>query len=120
MTRDSIAQFVLHGNLSADVIGCAELVRLFVTERGSTLRTTSHRLIDGDFLAMKLHLPEEGRAVSVNLAKVAWVQEERFGVELLIIDTDARDRLGRFLGSAFPLQIEIHEPQSGLTINAAD
>ncbi|GAB1722796.1 MAG: hypothetical protein GDA65_10040 [Nitrospira sp. CR1.1] len=120
MTRDSVPQFILHGILSDGAIGCAELAQLFATERDGTLRTTSHRLIDGDFLAMKLYLPEEKRPVSVNLAKVIWIQEERFGVELLIMDTDERDRLNRFLGRVFPLEVAFQETQSALTITAAD
>lgn len=47
------------------------------------MRTTS---------AMKLHVLEDGRYVSANLAKVSWIQEERFGVELPMMGTDERDR----------------------------
>jgi hypothetical protein len=83
MTRESVPQFVLHGILSDGAIGCPELAQLFATERGREMRTTS---------AMKLHVLEDGRYVSANLAKVSWIQEERFGVELPMMGTDERDR----------------------------
>ncbi len=120
MTRPSQSKFVVHCVLSDLAMGCAEQGRIFDVGPGGTLRTTFHKLIDGDYLALKLQVRDECSPVAVNLARVMWIQGERFGVELLMMDTDERLRLNRFLEENLPLELEFQDSHAELTIRAAE
>lgn len=120
MTRPSQSKVVVHCILSDVAMGCAEQGRIFNVGANGTQRTTFHNLLDGDYLALKLQVCDERRPVSVNLAKVSWVQGERFGVELLMMDADERLRLNRFLEEKLPLELEFQDSHAELTIRAAE
>lgn len=120
MPRPSLLKFVVHCVLSDVAMGCAEQGRIFDLGPGGTLRTTFHNLIDGDYLALKLQVCDERRLVSVNLAKVMWIQGQRFGVELLMMDADERLRLNRFLEENLPLELEFQDSHAELTIKTAE
>ncbi|MDP9132315.1 MAG: hypothetical protein M3M98_04170 [Nitrospirota bacterium] len=120
MTRLSHPKFIVHCILSRLAIGCAEEGRIFDACLAGTIRTTLHSLIDGDYLTLKLSIPEHCRPLSVTLAKVTWVQGGRFGVELLMMDADERVRMSQFLDEHLPLEVEFQDSQSELTITAAE
>ncbi len=120
MTRPSHPKFIVHCVLSRLAMGCAEEGRIFNACLAGTLRTTLYSLIDGDYLALKLSIPEDRRPVAVRLAKVTWVQGGRFGVELLMMDADERVRLSQFLDEHLPLELEFQDSRSELTITAAE
>ena len=120
MTRPSNPKFVVHCILSNVSIGCAEDGRIFDTSIPGTLRTPLHCLIDGDHLALQMRVPDHRRSVNVKLARVSWIQGGRFGVELLMIDTDERARLSRFLDERLPLELEFQDSRTELIITAAE
>lgn len=120
MTRPSNPKFVVHCVLSNVSTGCAEDGRIFDTSIPGTLRTTLHSLIDGDHLALQMRVPDHRRPVNVKLARVSWIQGGRFGVELLMMDTDERARLSRFLGERLPLELEFQDSRAELIITAAE
>ncbi|MGC3974772.1 MAG: hypothetical protein QM771_10370 [Nitrospira sp.] len=120
MKRSSQTKLLVHCILSDLAMGCAEEGKVFdVGQRGS-LRTTFHSLIDGDHLSVKIQLPDERRPVSVHLAKVSWMQGNRFGVELLVMDVGERIRLHRFLEAKLPLELELQDSHTELIIKKAD
>ncbi len=119
MTRPSQLKFIVHCVLSNIAVGCAEQGLIFDIEHNRAPSTTFHSLIDGDYLTLKLQIPEERRPVSVKLARVTWIQGERFGVELLMLDADERIRLNRFLEEKLPLELEFQDSRAELTIRAA-
>ena len=51
---------------------------------------------------------------------VLWIQGDRFGVELLIMDADERIRLDQFLETTLPLELEVQSTRSELIISAAE
>ena len=120
MIRKSHPRFVVHCVLSGVAMGCAEKGRILDSDHAGALRPTAHSLIDGDYLALKLQVPDAGRPVSVSLAKVTWVQGERFGVELLLMDIDERLRLNCFFEAHVPLEMKLQDSRSELTITAAE
>ncbi|MBA2485917.1 MAG: hypothetical protein H0V35_07430 [Nitrospira sp.] len=120
MTRPSHPKFVVHCVLSSLAMGCAEEGRIFDACLDGTIRTTFHSLIDGDYLALKLSIPEHCRPLSVRLAKVTWAQGGRFGVELLMMDADERVRMSQFLDEHLPLELEFQDSRSELIITAAE
>lgn len=120
MKRSSQTKLLVHCILSDAAMGCAEEGKVFDVGQRGTLRTTFHHLIDGDHLSVKIQLHDERRPVSVHLAKVSWIQGERFGVELLVMDVDERLRLNRFLEAKLPLELEFQDSHTELTIRAAD
>jgi len=120
MTRSSQIRLLVHCILSDVSLGCAEQGKIFEIGQHETLRTTFHHLIDGDHLAVKIRIPDEGPPVSVRLAKVSWMQGERFGVELLVMDVDERTRLNRFLQVKSPPELEFRNTPPELTIRAMD
>jgi hypothetical protein len=101
-------------------VGCAEEGRIFDAGFSETLHITLHSLVDGDYISIKLHIPENHRPVWINLARVIWAEAGRFGVELLIMDSDERVRLGQFIGDHLSLELEFHDAQSELIITAAE
>lgn len=120
MSRSSHRRFVVHGILSAVAMGRAERGRITDSGLVDAPHPTSHSLIDGDYLALKLQVPEDHRPVSVGLARVTWAQGSRFGVELLMMDADERARLNGFLEEHLPLELEFQDPQEELTSTAAE
>ena len=101
-------------------MGCAEKGRIIDSGLVGAPHPTSHSLIDGDYLALKLQVPEDRRPVSVGLARVTWAQGNRFGVELLMMDADERARLNGFLEEKKQLKIEFQDSHQELTITAAE
>ncbi|MBS0169434.1 MAG: hypothetical protein JSR62_03705 [Nitrospira sp.] len=91
------ANVIVHGTLSEVATGCAEHARAYHLERDTQQGTTFHRLIDGDYLALRLQVPTDRRPLLVGLARVLWIQGDRLEVEVLIMDADERIRLNRFL-----------------------
>ncbi len=120
MTRRSHPKFVVYCVLSHLVMGCAEEGRIFDTSFTGISRTTLPSLMDGDHLALKLSIPEHHRPVTVRLARVNWVQGGRFGVDLLLMDSDERDRLRPFFDQHLPLEFELQDSRSELIITASD
>jgi hypothetical protein len=120
MKRSSQTRLLVHCILSDASVGCADQGKIFEIGQHETLRTTFHQLIDGDHLAVKIRIPDEARPVSVRLAKVSWMQGERFGVELLVMDVDERARLNRFLQVQSPPELELRKVPPELTIRAMD
>ncbi len=120
MTRPPQLKLVVHCVLSAVAMGYAEKGRILDSGLGGALHPTPHSLIDGDYLTLKLQLPDDRRPVSVSLAQVIWVQGHRFGVELLMMDADERTRLNGFLEEHLPLELEFQDSRSELTITAAE
>ena len=120
MTRSSHRRFVVHCILSAAAMGCAEKGRIIDSGLVGAPHPTSHSLIDGDYLALKLQVPEDRRPVSVGLARVTWAQGNRFGVELLMMDADERARLNGFLEEHLPLELEFQDSQEEITITAVE
>ena len=120
MKRTSHIKLLVHCILSDVAMGCAEQGKIFDVGHSGTLPTTFHNLIDGDHLAVKIQIPDERRPVLVNLAKVSWIQGERFGVELLVMNVDERTRLNRFLEAKLPLELEFQDSHAELTIRAAE
>jgi len=113
-------KFIVHCRLSAAATGCAEKAQIFDLDRTTLRRTTFHRLIDGDYLAIKLQIERDRRPISVSLARVLWIQGERLGVELLVMDADERSRLKTCLETDFSLELEFQETRSELIIHAAE
>lgn len=120
MPRSSHRRFIVHCILSAAAMGCAEKGRILDPGLADSLHPTAQSLIDGDYLALKLQIPEERRPVSVSLARVTWAQGNRFGVELLMMDADERTRLNGFLEEHLPLELEFQDSHQELTITAAE
>lgn len=120
MTRPSQLRFVVHCVLSNVAAGSADQGRVYDVSLDDTLCTTFHSLIDGDYLMLKLQIPENPLPVWVHLARVTWVQGSRFGVELLLMDVNERIRLSHFTDERPPLQLELDAPRSELTITAAE
>lgn len=120
MTRPSHPKFVVHCVLSRESMGCAEEGRIFDTCVTGIMPTTLQSLIIGDYLTLKLGIPEHRRSVSVKLARVTWVRGGRFGVEILIMDADEHIRLAPFVDQHRPLELEFHDTRSTLIITAAE
>ncbi len=120
MKRPSHIKLLVHCILSDVAMGCAEQGKIFDVGHSGTLPTTFHNLIDGDHLAVKIQIPAERRPILVNLAKVSWIQGERFGVELLVMNVDERARLNRLLEAKLPLELEFQDSHAELTIRAAE
>ena len=120
MNRLSQRTLLVHCILSDVAMGCAEQGKIFDVGPDGAQRTTFYHLIDGDHLAVKIQIPDERRPVSVRLAKVSWIQGERFGVELLVMDVDERMRLYRVLEANVPLELEFRDSRAELTIKAAE
>ncbi len=114
------AKFIVHCRLSAEATGCAEQAQIFELDRSTLRRTTFHRLIDGDYLAIKLQVQRDRRPISVSLARVLWIQGERLGVELLVMDADERSRLKILFETTLPLELEFQGTSSELIIDAAE
>ena len=53
----------------------------------------------GDYLQMRLSLPDGGQSVCVSVAVVQWALGFRFGVEFLEVDEKHRTRLNHFLAT---------------------
>lgn len=88
---------LVQGMFSEVATGCAEPTRVYHRERDTMPRTTFHGLIDGDYLALRLKFPTDRRPLLVGLARVLWIQEQRLGVEVLVMDVDERIRLNQLL-----------------------
>lgn len=120
MRRPQTVKFVVHCTLADVATGFADLAQIYYLERSALQRTTFHRLIDGDYLAIQLQIHNDCRLLSVRLARVLWIQEERFGVELLIMDADESIRLNRFLETTLPLELHFQDTRSELIISATE
>lgn len=120
MTHLLHRKFVVHCMISRTAMGCAEDGRIFDAAFAETLHLTLHSLVDGDYISIKLHNPENHRPVWVKLAKVIWVHAGRIGVELLMMDSDERDRLGQFIGEHDSLELEFRNARPELIITAAE
>lgn len=70
MRRPQTGKFLVHCTLADVVTGCADLAQIYYRERSAVQRTTFHRLIDGDYLALQLHRHNDRRPLSVPLARV--------------------------------------------------
>ncbi len=80
------AQFIGEGtllNLSPD--GC-----LLECER---------TVMEGSYLALRLLLPDNARALVIELTAVRWVRTHYLGIEFLRLPTPERNRLDRFLSA---------------------
>lgn len=78
------AQFIGEGtvlNLSPD--GC-----LLKSER---------TVMEGSYLTIRLLLPDNARALVIELTAVRWVRKQYFGLEFLRLPASERNRLDRFL-----------------------
>ncbi len=113
-------KFIVHCRLSAAATSCAEQAQILERDQSTLRRTTFHRLIDGDYRAIKLQVHLDRRPISIRLAKVLWIQGERLGVELLVLDADEQSRLKTLLETALPLKLEFQGAQSELIIHAAE
>lgn len=120
MPRPSFPKFVVHCILSRETVGCAEENRIFGTCVTGILPTTLQSLVTGEYLTLKLGVPENRRSVSVRLARVIWVRGGRFGVEILMMDADEHIRLTQFVDQYLPLELEFHDSRSTLIITAAE
>ncbi|MFN8005424.1 MAG: PilZ domain-containing protein, partial [Terriglobia bacterium] len=110
--------FLVHCSLSRDELARACEGALFEVSSHGTRCRTPDTLIEGDYLTLRLALPDEPQPLSIKLATVTWVRENRFGVELLVMDNEVRQRLGCFLDTHFPLQMEFADTRTELTISA--
>ena len=54
-------------------------------------------VMEGSYLAVRLLLPDNGRALIIDLAAVRWVRRHHFGVEFLRLPASERHRLDQFL-----------------------
>lgn len=107
--------------LSPVAMGCADDGYILDTSLSTfSSHVSHHNLVEGEYVAIQLHMPKIRRPVSVRLATVTWVQANRFGVEFLLIDTDERVRVTQFLNEYLPLELEFQDSRSELTITAAD
>lgn len=120
MRRPQTVKFVAHCTLSDVANGCAELEQIYHLERSALQRTTFHRLIDGDYLALQLHRYNDRRPLSVRLARVLWIQGTRFAVEPLIMDADDYIRLNELLETTPILELQVQDTRSALIIRAAE
>jgi hypothetical protein len=105
--------------LSPVAMGCAGEGYILDRSLNHSSHVSHHNLIEGAYVAVQLHLRKIHRPVSVRLARVTWIQANRFGVEILLIDTDERRRVTQFLSEHLPLQVEFEDSRSELTITAA-
>ncbi len=55
------------------------------------------RLQRGNYVVLRIHLPDQAPPIQVDLAVVRWAREQRFGVEFLNLGAKDQDRLGRFI-----------------------
>ncbi len=53
----------------------------------------------GEYLTLRLSLPDNQPALEVTLAAVRWSREQTFGVELLYLELDGLDRLELFINT---------------------
>lgn len=120
MRRPQTVTFVVHCTLSALATGFADLAQIYYRERSALQRTTFHRLIDGDYLALQLHRYNDRRPLSVRLARVLWIQGVRFAVEPLIMDADDYIRLNELLETTPILELQVPDTRSALIIRAAE
>lgn len=51
----------------------------------------------GDYLEMKVLLPDDGPSLSVDLARIRWCKGHRFGVEFIRMPGEDQVRLGRLV-----------------------
>ncbi|CAE6751249.1 MAG: hypothetical protein H8K06_02025 [Nitrospira sp.] len=120
MRRPQTVKFVVHCTLSDVATGFADLAQIYYLERSALQRTTFHRLIDGDYLALQLHQHNDRRPLSVRLARVLWVQGARFAVEPLIMDADEYVLLSQLLETTPLLELHVQDARSELIIRAAE
>lgn len=120
MRRPQTVKILVHCTLSDVAHGCADRAKIYDLEQRTLQRTTSHRLMDGDYLALQLHIHNDRRPLSVRLARVLWRQEERFAVQPLIMDADESSRLHRFLETTLPLELHLQDTRSELIISTAE
>ncbi len=120
MSRRAEPAFIVHCALSHLAVGNADAGRIIDTRVAYGSHSTSESLIDGDHLALRLSVPEHCRPISVRLAKVNWVQGNRFEVQLLMMDADERLRLSQFFDQLSPLELESRESRSALIITAVE
>jgi hypothetical protein len=118
--RPQTVTFVVHCTVSAVTTGFADLAQIYYRERSALQRTTFHRLIDDDYLALQLHHHNDRRPLSVRLARVLWVQEARFAVEPLIMDADEYILLSQLLDTTPLLELQLQDSPSELIIRAAE
>ena len=107
--------------LSSVAMGCAD--EGYILDRSlstSCPNVSHHQLIEGEYVSVELHLLKTPQPVVVRLAKVTWIQADRFGVEFLLIDTDERVRITRFLDEHLPLEVEFADSRSELTVTAGN
>ena len=54
-------------------------------------------VIEGTYLTLRLLLPDDARALMIELTAVRWVHAQYFGIEFLRLPVSERSRLDRFL-----------------------
>ena len=98
--------------LSPVAMGCADEGYILDRSLNHSSHVSHYNLIEGAYVAVQLHLRKIHRPVT-------WIQANRFGVEILLIDTDERRRVTQFLSEHLPLQVEFEDSRAELTITAA-
>ena len=56
-------------------------------------------LTKGDYLQVRLYLPDEDPALQIDVAPVRWSKEKKFGVEFISMTEQAQARLRTYLKS---------------------
>ena len=51
----------------------------------------------GDLLQLHLHIPGQGKPLSVRLATIRWANESHVGVDPILMDADDQSRLNAFV-----------------------
>lgn len=56
----------------------------------------------GDYLLLRLYLPDDNLALQVDIAPVRWSKEGKFGVEFISMTEQAQGRLRQYLTTLSP------------------
>lgn len=76
------------------MVGQGTIVNLSVP--GCAIQTQDD-IRPGDYLEMRVLMPDEAPPVAIALAKVRWARENMAGVEFILVKPDEQTRLRRFV-----------------------
>lgn len=77
-----------------EVVGKGLMTRL--STPGGTIRTKQAVNL-GDYLELRVKLPDQSRPLAISLAKVCWAEGNLAGLEFILVPEDDQNRLRRFI-----------------------
>ncbi|MCP9452696.1 MAG: hypothetical protein NNA23_08440 [Nitrospira sp.] len=110
LSRVAITCLLTKGSAELEADGC--LYDLTAPNHTTTLPVP---LRAGDYVKLRLWLPNDDSPLSVELAEVEWVENHRLKVDLLSLSPEARTRLNQFRASQRAIP-----PMRGMSDTATD